>query len=145
MAFHLNKANLELAVVRTAFGRYTFGTKSIICKITNGKLMIRVGGGYMSADGFITHYGPAEILKMKNKEEEKSQQSEEKVINDLLSNTLKHSFVQSPFLTPERRVRKSTTSASTYSESGSKSNTSSSLELRKSATATKQSKRNLFL
>ena len=34
-------------------GKYLFGTKSIMAKIINGKLVIRVGGGYMSADEFI--------------------------------------------------------------------------------------------
>ena len=41
-----------------------FGTKQILAKIINGKLVIRVGGGYMSADEFIEQYGPMEILKM---------------------------------------------------------------------------------
>jgi hypothetical protein len=56
-AFHLNKANLNLAVKRTGVGKYLFGTKNILAKIINGKLVIRVGGGYMSADEFIGQYG----------------------------------------------------------------------------------------
>jgi hypothetical protein len=41
-----------------------FGTKKIMCKIINGKLVVRVGGGYMSADEFIEQYGRIEMLKM---------------------------------------------------------------------------------
>jgi len=56
-AQHLNKANIEVPVKRTGIGKYIFGTKNITAKITNGKLMVRVGGGYMTADEFISHHG----------------------------------------------------------------------------------------
>jgi hypothetical protein len=35
-----------------------------LAKIINGKLVIRVGGGYMGADEFIEQYGKIELLKM---------------------------------------------------------------------------------
>ena len=38
-------------------GYYMFGTKKIYAKIINGKLVIRVGGGYMSIDEFMFYYG----------------------------------------------------------------------------------------
>ena len=41
-----------------------FGTKKIYAKIINGKLVIRVGGGYMGIDEFMQHYGQQEIDKM---------------------------------------------------------------------------------
>jgi hypothetical protein len=40
-------------VKRLGPGKYMFGTRNIIAKIINGNLLIRVGGGYMSADEFI--------------------------------------------------------------------------------------------
>jgi hypothetical protein len=52
-AIHLNKAALNLPVKRLSEGKYLFGSKQILAKIINGKLVIRVGGGYMSADEFI--------------------------------------------------------------------------------------------
>jgi hypothetical protein len=52
-AIHMNKASLNLPVKRLAPGKYLFGSKQILAKIINGKLVIRVGGGYMSADEFI--------------------------------------------------------------------------------------------
>lgn len=52
-AHHLNKCNCSLQVKRLAPGKYLFGTRQILAKIINGKLVIRVGGGYMSADEFI--------------------------------------------------------------------------------------------
>jgi len=68
-AFHLNKHQLNLPIKRLGPGKYLFGTKQILAKIINGKLVIRVGGGYMSADEFIEQYGPMEILKIQQAEE----------------------------------------------------------------------------
>jgi len=58
-----------LNVKRIAPGKYLFGTKHIMAKIINGKLVIRVGGGYMSADEFIEQYGKMEMMKMMRQEE----------------------------------------------------------------------------
>ena len=54
---HLNKCNCGVHVKRLGPGKYLFGTRQILAKIINGKLVIRVGGGYMSADEFIEQYG----------------------------------------------------------------------------------------
>ena len=40
-----------------------FGTKKIYCKIINGKLVVRVGGGYMGMEEFISVYGQQEVNK----------------------------------------------------------------------------------
>ena len=56
-------------VKRLGPGKYLFGTKNIMAKIINGKLVIRVGGGYMSADEFIEQYGKMEMMKMMRQEE----------------------------------------------------------------------------
>jgi hypothetical protein len=58
-----------LNVKRLGPGKYLFGTKNIMAKIINGKLVIRVGGGYMSADEFIEQYGKMEMMKMMRQEE----------------------------------------------------------------------------
>lgn len=68
-AMHLNKAQLNLPVKRLTAGKYLFGTKQILAKIINGKLVIRVGGGYMSADEFIEQYGKIELMKMMKDDE----------------------------------------------------------------------------
>jgi len=43
-----------------------------LAKIINGKLVIRVGGGYMSADEFIEQYGKIEIMKLMREQEHNS-------------------------------------------------------------------------
>ena len=49
-----------------------FGEKKIFAKIINGKLVIRVGGGYMNIDEFMKHYGMQEYLRQQRMEEEKA-------------------------------------------------------------------------
>ncbi len=66
MAGHLNKCPTYVAVIRQAEGQYMYGTKKIFAKIMNGKLIIRVGGGYMLIDEFLTNY--AEIERQKGDE-----------------------------------------------------------------------------
>ena len=63
-AKHINDAQLDLPVKRISAGKYLFGTRNIIAKIVNGKLLIRVGGGFMSAQEFIEQYGRMEMLKI---------------------------------------------------------------------------------
>jgi len=48
-------------VKRIGDGYYIFGTKKIYAKIMNGKLVIRVGGGFMVIEEFIAAYGDMEI------------------------------------------------------------------------------------
>lgn len=64
----LNRANLNLPVKRLSQGKYMFGSRQIMAKIINGKLVIRVGGGYMSVDEFIDQYGKIELLKLMKQE-----------------------------------------------------------------------------
>jgi hypothetical protein len=51
-------------ITRLGNGKYTFGTKDILAKILNGKLVIRVGGGYMGIAEFMRHYGNKELIRM---------------------------------------------------------------------------------
>lgn len=68
-AKHLNAAGLAVPVKRLASGKYLFGAKQILAKIINGKLVIRVGGGYMSAEEFLETYGRIEMMKLQKQEE----------------------------------------------------------------------------
>jgi hypothetical protein len=51
--------------VRLGGGFYLFGTRKIYAKIMNGKLVVRVGGGYMVIEEFIATYADQELAKMK--------------------------------------------------------------------------------
>lgn len=71
-AGYLNKAKLDIEVQRISASNYMFGTKKILAKIINGRLVIRVGGGYMNAEQFIEQYGKIEMMKMIKMEENKN-------------------------------------------------------------------------
>ena len=58
-----------------------FGLKKIMAKIINGKLVIRVGGGYMSVAEFIEQYGRVEMLKMQKENARKGGPKAEKGVN----------------------------------------------------------------
>ena len=49
----LAKCGINIPIKRLGGGYYMFGTKKIYCKIINGKLVVRVGGGYMGMEEFI--------------------------------------------------------------------------------------------
>jgi hypothetical protein len=51
-------------VRRLGGGFYLFGTRKIYAKIMNGRLVVRVGGGYMFISEFITSYSDPEIAKL---------------------------------------------------------------------------------
>lgn len=72
---YLKERGIDLPITRLGGGFYMFGTKKIYAKIMNGKLLVRVGGGFMGIDEFIhTHveteqqklqrYSTAEIAEM---------------------------------------------------------------------------------
>ncbi len=73
----INKHGCVIPIKRIGNGFYMFGTKKIYAKIMNGKLVIRVGGGYMSIDEFMKHYGIQEMQKLQRMELEEEQKDEE--------------------------------------------------------------------
>jgi hypothetical protein len=65
LASYVNNREEALAVPfkREDFEIYHFGTKRIFVKMENGKIIIRVGGGFMLIDEFIEIYTPIELEK----------------------------------------------------------------------------------
>jgi len=61
----------DVPLTRLGGGFYLFGTRKIYAKINRGKLIVRVGGGYMAIDEFLRTYSDKELIlinKMLNKE-----------------------------------------------------------------------------
>jgi len=56
LAQYINIHNCPVPIKRLGGGFYLFGLKKIFAKIMNGKLVIRVGGGYMIIEEFIQSY-----------------------------------------------------------------------------------------
>lgn len=63
MAKYLNECPYYVPVKRLGDGQYMYGSKKIFAKIMNGKLIIRVGGGYMLIDEFLKNYAEQENNK----------------------------------------------------------------------------------
>ncbi len=61
----LQRLGIPVSISRLGGGYYMFGSKKIFCKIINGKLVVRVGGGYMGIEEFIMVYGKQEVDKAK--------------------------------------------------------------------------------
>jgi len=64
LGHYLNQANCPVPIRKLGDGFYLFGTKKIYAKILNGKLVIRVGGGYMIIEEFIATYADSEMAKI---------------------------------------------------------------------------------
>ena len=64
LADFLNMADCPIPIRRIGGGFYMFGSKKIFAKIINGKLVIRVGGGYMVIEKFIETYAEDEMAKL---------------------------------------------------------------------------------
>ena len=65
IAFYLTKTGVrDFKIERLGGGYYMFGTKKIYCKILNGKMLVKVGGGYLDMEEYIkSKYGQQEISK----------------------------------------------------------------------------------
>ncbi len=64
LAQYINVANCPVPIKRLGGGFYLFGLRKIFAKIMNGKLVIRVGGGYMVIEEFISSYADQELIKL---------------------------------------------------------------------------------
>lgn len=62
---YINKNNVLVPIKRIEESKYLFGTKKIAAKIINGRLMVRVGGGYMTIEEFVEKHQIKEIDKLK--------------------------------------------------------------------------------
>lgn len=71
LAEALQQYDCDVPLTRLGGGFYLFGTRKIYAKINRGKLIVRVGGGYMAIDEFLRTYSDKELIlinKMLNKE-----------------------------------------------------------------------------
>ena len=50
--------------MRESEGVYEFGSRKVLVKVEREKIMIKVGGGYISIDEFLDQYTPVELEKL---------------------------------------------------------------------------------
>lgn len=63
-----DRSRLKIMFMRESEGIYCFGTKKIYVRVEQGKIIIRVGGGYLSIDEFLDIYTPLELEKLERKD-----------------------------------------------------------------------------
>lgn len=63
-AQYLKDFGINIPLTRLGGGFYLFGTRKIYAKIMNGKLVVRVGGGYMVIDEFLRTYSDMELIRI---------------------------------------------------------------------------------
>jgi chromosome segregation ATPase len=66
-------AGMKVQFEREDHGIYNFGTKKIFVKLEQGKLLIRVGGGYMQVEDFVKMYSPVELERFSTLKKEQAQ------------------------------------------------------------------------
>lgn len=64
LAEALNSYGVDIPMTRLGGGFYLFGTRKIFAKIMNGRLVVRVGGGYMIIDEFLATNSEMELIKI---------------------------------------------------------------------------------
>ena len=64
LAQYINSMEISVPIRRLGDGFYLFGTKKIFAKVLNNKLVVRVGGGFMSFSEFIDTYALVELKKI---------------------------------------------------------------------------------
>jgi hypothetical protein len=67
-AKYINLTQCPVPIKRLGNGYYLFGTKKVFAKIMNGKLVVRVGGGFMVIEEFIAAYAESEMKKISSLE-----------------------------------------------------------------------------
>ena len=79
---YIQQANCPVPIKKLGNGYYIFGTRKIYAKVLNGKLVIRVGGGYMVIEEFISTYAEQELNKM-NKLQERTEEEDQADVDSL--------------------------------------------------------------
>lgn len=64
LAKYINSMEISVPIRRLGDGFYLFGTRKIYAKVLNNKLVVRVGGGFMSFTEFIDTYALSELKKI---------------------------------------------------------------------------------
>ena len=58
-----DRGKLQVMFIRLSPGIYSFGSKKVCIKVDNGKINIRIGGGYLRIDEFLDKYTTVELEK----------------------------------------------------------------------------------
>ena len=63
-----DRNKLKIMFIREKAGVYEFGTKRVEVRHNKNKLVVRIGGGYMSVDEFLDQYMTIELEKLERRD-----------------------------------------------------------------------------
>ena len=63
-----DRNKLKIMFLRESAGVYEFGTKRVEVRVAQGRIMVRVGGGYMGIDEFLDQYTTIELEKLERRD-----------------------------------------------------------------------------
>jgi DNA repair exonuclease SbcCD ATPase subunit len=94
-----DRSKLKIMFMRESEGIYLFGTRKIYVRVEQGKIIIRVGGGYLTIDEFLDIYTPVELDRLERKDPLKKFTEKVAVQRNLVGRELRES---SPVRSPMR-------------------------------------------
>ena len=63
-----DRQKLKIMFMRESSGVYEFGQRRVHVKVEKGKILIKVGGGFLSIDEFLDQYTPVELERLERKD-----------------------------------------------------------------------------
>ncbi|CAG9327277.1 unnamed protein product [Blepharisma stoltei] len=94
---------LDVPFTREDLGIYLFGTKRVFVKLERGKVVVRVGGGFMVLEEFLEVYTPVELEKFESRQREKAQGIRREILGKYADTLITAEKPQkSPEMSPER-------------------------------------------
>ena len=78
---YINEMDCPVPIKRLGNGYYMFGQRKIFAKVLNGRLVIRVGGGFMVIEEFISSYAEQEMRKKRHLDEKNEREKAEKMLS----------------------------------------------------------------
>ncbi len=95
-----DRSKLKIMFMRESEGIYLFGTRKIYVRVEKNKIIIRVGGGYLTIDEFLDIYTPVELERLERQDPLKKFSEKVSVQRNLVGRELRES---SPVRSPGRK------------------------------------------
>lgn len=98
-----DRSKLKIMFMRESSGIYQFGSRKIYVRVEKDRIIIRVGGGYLTIDEFLDIYTPIELEKVDRKGTSRKVVGKMAVQRTLIGRELRE---ESPIRSPGKKVKK---------------------------------------
>mmetsp|Transcript_4742 Transcript_4742/g.4457 ORF Transcript_4742/g.4457 Transcript_4742/m.4457 type:complete len:176 (+) Transcript_4742:1189-1716(+) len=98
-----DRSKLKIMFMRESSGIYQFGSRKIYVRVEKDRIIIRVGGGYLTIDEFLDIYTPIELEKIERKGTSKKVVEKVAIQRTLIGRELRE---ESPIRSPGKKVKR---------------------------------------